>query len=57
MNIALSCGNLIKNFETQLKVVKHLPYEIMLGRQDMIKNSLTVIDAIGEEKKRWNNRL
>ena len=51
VHLAISCGNLIKNCETQLKVVKHLPYEIMLGRQDMIKTNLTLTDAIGEEKK------
>jgi hypothetical protein len=31
-----------KKFETNLKVVKHLPYEIMIGRQDMLAHELSI---------------
>ena len=42
------------NVETLLKVVKHLPYEIMIGRQDMIKHKLPLtgqnIDEADDER-------
>jgi hypothetical protein len=31
-----------KKFETKLKVVKRLPYEIMIGRQDMLAHELSI---------------
>ena len=40
VHLSVTCGKVTKNFETLLKVVKHLPYEIMIGRQDMIKHKL-----------------
>jgi hypothetical protein len=47
VHIAMPCVNLIKNFQVELKVVKQLPYEIMLGRQDMFKHDLALVVRTG----------
>jgi hypothetical protein len=49
--IQLPNDNVIKEFETQLKVVKRLPYEIMIGRQDMTTHRLSIFPREEGQKK------
>ena len=46
VHIALTCQTVTKQFELELKVVKNLPYDIMIGRADMLKNNIQLSDTL-----------
>ena len=41
VKVSMLCNNINKVFVTELKVLKDLPYEIILGRSDMRDHNLT----------------
>ena len=45
VRIVIHYDNVIKDFETYLKVLKHLPYDIMLGRHDMMRHYLKFVQT------------